>query len=480
MRPDATQTFAARGELCRICCVAPSCVTAPQPAPPRSSDVVSEPDQVVVPEPAGGPLASPANWLDQDRHHWAFQHVEEFLPTHRVPCDPAAVQDLASAPADLAELPVPGSSRGDVTLADVLDSTATDAWLVMHDGVLVAEQYRGGHGTRHDAPADVGDQVGRRDGGGHPLRAGPPRDRGPGHPVRPRARERRISRRHRPQHPRHALGSAVPTRTTRIPTRMSAGWRPPSAGGPGIEGVAPGLHRFLSELEAAGPHGGPFDYRSCETDVLGWVCERASGAQMPDLISDLVWRPMGAEHDATLLCDALGASVHDGGLSGHCPRRGPVRPAPAGRRSRRGPSGRAARLVRRRLVGGPRRPLGLRGLPRRGRAARRLVPQPALGGPRAARRRHPLPGHLRSARPGRPGHANGDGEALLLALGAGPRPPLRHAARVRRRGRGALGPDGAPRPAVRPAPGRSIVTGRGPGGGPEGDVANATPPSANA
>ena len=49
-----------------------------------------------------------------------------------------------------------------------------------------------------------------------------------------------------------------------------------------------------------------------------------------------------------------------------------------------------------------------------------------------------------------PADPNGDGQALLLALGAGPRPPLRHAARVRRRGRCAVWPDGAPRPAVRP------------------------------
>ena len=35
---------------------------------------------------------------------------------------------------------------------------------------------------------------------------------------------------------------------------------------------------------------------------------------MATLISELIWAPMGAEHDALLLHDGLGTAVHDGGL----------------------------------------------------------------------------------------------------------------------------------------------------------------------
>jgi CubicO group peptidase (beta-lactamase class C family) len=48
--------------------------------------------------------------------------------------------------------------------------------------------------------------------------------------------------------------------------------------------------------------------------VLGWVCERASGVRMADLISELIWAPMGAGYDAGMLCDGVGTAVHDGGL----------------------------------------------------------------------------------------------------------------------------------------------------------------------
>jgi CubicO group peptidase (beta-lactamase class C family) len=35
---------------------------------------------------------------------------------------------------------------------------------------------------------------------------------------------------------------------------------------------------------------------------------------MADLVSSLVWAPMGAEHDAEITCDSRGTAVHDGGL----------------------------------------------------------------------------------------------------------------------------------------------------------------------
>ncbi|MER7250405.1 serine hydrolase [Kribbella sp. NPDC000426] len=75
------------------------------------------------------------------------------------------------------------------------------------------------------------------------------------------------------------------------------------------------LYEFLTELEAEAPHGSRFLYRSAESDVLGWVCERAGETSMAQLVSELVWAPMGAEHDAEFLTDARGTAVHDGGLA---------------------------------------------------------------------------------------------------------------------------------------------------------------------
>ena len=75
------------------------------------------------------------------------------------------------------------------------------------------------------------------------------------------------------------------------------------------------MYGFLATLTRAREHGGAFEYRSCETDVLGWVCESAAGARMAGLLADLVWRPMGAEYAASLAVDHEGSGMFDGGIS---------------------------------------------------------------------------------------------------------------------------------------------------------------------
>jgi CubicO group peptidase (beta-lactamase class C family) len=90
---------------------------------------------------------------------------------------------------------------------------------------------------------------------------------------------------------------------------QAMGWRPMSR-----DDARNGLYAYLTTLEALRDHGGVFDYRSGETDVLGWVCERAAGARMADLIAELVWAPMGAEFDAEITCDRIGTAIHDGGI----------------------------------------------------------------------------------------------------------------------------------------------------------------------
>ncbi len=61
-------------------------------------------------------------------------------------------------------------------------------------------------------------------------------------------------------------------------------------------------------------HGGPFAYNSLATDVLGWVLERAGGATVPQLFSDCLWEPVGAEHDAEIMVDHNGFAIVEGGF----------------------------------------------------------------------------------------------------------------------------------------------------------------------
>jgi CubicO group peptidase (beta-lactamase class C family) len=79
------------------------------------------------------------------------------------------------------------------------------------------------------------------------------------------------------------------------------------------------LRDYLLALRQRAAHGGAFEYRSCETDVLGWICEVAGGRPMPELMSELLWSRIGAQCDATIVLDRAGevggTGVFDGGIS---------------------------------------------------------------------------------------------------------------------------------------------------------------------
>jgi CubicO group peptidase (beta-lactamase class C family) len=75
------------------------------------------------------------------------------------------------------------------------------------------------------------------------------------------------------------------------------------------------LRSFYQRLtDPAGPHGGPFTYVSPNTDLLGWAIERATGCRYADLVSDLIWKPMGAWRSAYITVDRLGAPRCAGGV----------------------------------------------------------------------------------------------------------------------------------------------------------------------
>jgi CubicO group peptidase (beta-lactamase class C family) len=95
-----------------------------------------------------------------------------------------------------------------------------------------------------------------------------------------------------------------------IQYRKSTNWNPLDPGE-----RASSLRAFLPTLRATfGPHGGKFNYVSPCTDLLGWIIERAAGRRYADLMSDLLWKPLGAAHSAYITVDRLGAPRCAGGM----------------------------------------------------------------------------------------------------------------------------------------------------------------------
>ena len=92
--------------------------------------------------------------------------------------------------------------------------------------------------------------------------------------------------------------------------RNAVGWDPLPAGDEPID-----LRSYLCLQKPDGQqHGGLFHYVSTNTDVLGWVYERACAKPYADLVSEFLWKPLGAECPAYITVDAHNAMRAAGGI----------------------------------------------------------------------------------------------------------------------------------------------------------------------
>ncbi len=201
-----------------------------------------------------------------------------------------------------------------ISVDDLVAATDTDAFLVVHDGQLVTEQYDHGmtRRRRHLVMSVTKSVVscvaaslahdGLLDPQAPAARYVPELEHSgyAGVTVRELLDMRTGVR--------FSEAYLDPSSEVRVMER-SMGWAPRNHGDP------LGMYPYILTTTQQDEHGGTFVYRSIDSDVLGWVCERAAGRRMADLVTTRVWEPMGAFHDAEVTVDPLGTAIHDGGLS---------------------------------------------------------------------------------------------------------------------------------------------------------------------
>lgn len=268
-------------------------------------------DWITVPE---GRTATHANWRKHPHSEWSFRNVRKILATEGIDRRVEDYSPLGMAERDIGTLAFK-STAGTLTVADVLARSNTDAFLVLKNGAIVSEQYFNGmrRDDRHvifsvsksvlglvfgilidrklvDAARPATDYVPELTGSGYE-----------GATVQ------------------HVLDMAVAVDFREDYQaedadvdryRRATGWDParPGDSGNSTRGMLCRMAR------GDGRHGEKFYYVSPDTDVAGWIAERATGLSYAQVVSTLLWQPMGAEYPADMTVDRFGVARSAGGI----------------------------------------------------------------------------------------------------------------------------------------------------------------------
>nr|WP_298687922.1 serine hydrolase [uncultured Dongia sp.] len=257
-----------------------------------------------------------ANWRLAPFNRWAFSHVSEIIPSAIIAHDPAHVTALPSALADLSKIGYRTSDGKDGTVGTMIADTFTDGFLVLRQGRIVTEHYAAAlaahrpHIVFSVSKSITGSLAGL-------LVASGQLD--PSLPVAHYLPETKGSA-YGDATVRQVLDMTVAIDFTEdyldpkgdfMRYRLASGWNPVAD-----PAAASDLRSFLaSARRAEGEHGRTFHYVSPNSDLLGWLLERASGRKLADLLSEGIWQHIGAEMPAYVTVDRLGAARTAGGIS---------------------------------------------------------------------------------------------------------------------------------------------------------------------
>lgn len=287
---------------------------------PRAGELTSASEDAIV-----DPSEAILERIDLDSWKWpeyfafSLTRMEELFPVGGIPRGIGPVRDLVTEDNDFRPLPIDREkwSAADEdwsTVGDVLANTFTDAWLVTRAGVALAEEYAWPmkparqHMLFSISKSIVSAVVGALTDSG--------------------------------------LLSPDDLVTTRVPALTESGYAGATIRdlldmrsgikfseeylkdgseiralfeavdfAPRTATSANGIKDFLKGLTSEREHGGPFVYRSCETDVLAWICEAVVGQPFSVIASEYVWSKIGAAHAAQVCQDRWGGSIADGAIS---------------------------------------------------------------------------------------------------------------------------------------------------------------------
>lgn len=261
-------------------------------------------------------LIDMSKWDKGPDNRWAFQHISEIIPTANISRGSGAASPLEPSPTDLSGLVFDSPDGERMTVHDMLETTYTDGFIVLHEGDIKFEKYYNGMtpGTRHllmsvsksvtGTLAGILVNDGRLNPAAMVIDYLPEMKNSPGFAD---ATVREVL---------DMTTSIVFSEDYADPNaevvshEVATAWR-----GPSSELAQQGLYAFAQTIvKDERSHGEKFHYASINTDVLGWLIERASNQRFVEFMRDAIWSKLGAEHDAQMSVDYKGSAVANGGF----------------------------------------------------------------------------------------------------------------------------------------------------------------------
>ena len=259
-----------------------------------------------------------SNFFSFPRLRWTVCHIRELLPTKQVSrgvSSPVPLEYSLDDGIDSVKFKPLGNNKL-MTWAQSLSSNYTDGILVMHKGKIVYEKYLGclDETAKHAAMSMTKSLTGLL---AEILVAEGKLD--------DKAKVSSII----PELDNSAFGSATVRQVMDMTTALDYSedysnpkadiWIYSAAANPlpkpkGYKGPD-GYFEYLQTVKKNGIHGKSFGYKTINTDALGWIISRSTGMELTELISELIWKKMGAEQDAYITVDGKGTPFAGGGLS---------------------------------------------------------------------------------------------------------------------------------------------------------------------
>lgn len=295
-----------------------SCASQAQPVqlpPPESTDPLTLETMKGFPPPPDKQVRL-ATVLKYPNARWAFQHMRELGPTANVRRAAGAPSALPVAPRDLDSLVFDDGKGARVSLADWQRDTYTDGLLVLHKGKLVYQRtYAGLDAAQPHALWSMSKSF-------TGLLATMLTQEGV---IDPAA----LVSSYLPELKDSAWGDATVQQTLDMTTGVQyrENFADPTSGifqylfaaglvpAPATYAGPRTVTDLLKTLQKEGGHGAGFQYKTVDTEVIGWLLQRVTGKSYAALLSERIWSRIGAQEDAHVWVDGIGTQVTSVGLN---------------------------------------------------------------------------------------------------------------------------------------------------------------------